>query len=145
MNFWSLDQKIWEGFAQTQTDRHRQTTRPCYFIVHRRKLFVGDKNASNLVRKRKGGWPMVRITSAVTATALVDCMYAYITLNYFTHSYWSRQRLNIPVTNMEDRSLMRLNCVIIQWIVKKFGNAESSKQILDYIWLRYWQISERIL
>ena len=28
---------------------------------------------------------MVTITIAITATALVDCMYAYITLNYFMH------------------------------------------------------------
>ena len=56
---------------------------------------------------------MVTITSAVTATALVDCIHAYITLNYLMHlqnkskqkdvSYWSRQRQNIPATNVEDR------------------------------------------
>ena len=120
-------------------------------------MFHLAKNASNLVRKRKGGWPMVTITSAVTATALVDCIHAYITLNYLMHlqntskkkdvSYWSRQRQNIPATNVEDRWSMKLDCVI-QLIVKKAGNAQATlhcKQNLDYIWLSHWQIFRRML
>ena len=90
---------------------------------------------------------MVTITSAITATALVDCMYAYITLNHFMHlqntskkkdvSYWSRQRSNIPATNVEDRSSMKLDCVI-QLIVKKREMRKSHcKQNFDYIWHSY--------
>ena len=83
---------------------------------------------------------MVTISGAITATALVDCMYAYITLNYFMHlqntskkkdvSYWSRQRSNIPATNVEDRSSMKLDCVIIPLNVKKAGNAGNAQVTL---------------
>ena len=43
MNFWSLDQKIWEGFTQTDRQTNRQTTSNRLLHSHRRKLFVGDK------------------------------------------------------------------------------------------------------
>ena len=49
MNFWSLDQKIWEGFKQTDDDdRRRQTTdyTTGYLIVTDKQiLFVGDKKS----------------------------------------------------------------------------------------------------
>ena len=42
MNFWSLVQKIWEGFKHRQTNK-QQTTRSGPPHSHRRKRFVGDK------------------------------------------------------------------------------------------------------
>ena len=44
MNFWSLDQKIWEGSRQT----HRQTTRTGYFIVTDENCSSGTKSVTAL-------------------------------------------------------------------------------------------------
>ena len=47
MNFWSLDPKIWEGLKPTHSLTHKQTDLhdQVHLIVHRRKLFVGDKKS----------------------------------------------------------------------------------------------------
>ena len=44
MNFWSLDQKIWEGFKRTNEQTNEQTTHHCYHIVTDENCSSGTKS-----------------------------------------------------------------------------------------------------